>query len=231
MRRPLPLLLVGVVAIAFLLGFLARQRIGIEFTPQSILDWVSALGWKGPVIFVALVTFRQFLLLPSAVILPVGGLCFGAGLGTALGAAGITISACLKFSLARWLGRDWVRAQFGSRVEVLEQRVAAAGPFVVGLVTAHPMGPMSPVHWAAGLSSIPVLGFVLAVLVGGPIRAGAYSLLGSSLLDLGSPRFLAALAFLAAVVLLPLAHPRVRRRIVARWRARGQAAGGEVDAK
>lgn len=218
MSKRLPLLLVAIVGAAFFFGFVARGRIGIEFTPQSIFDFVSTLGWKGPVIFVALVTFRQFLLLPSALILPVGGLCFGAGLGTALGAAGIVISGCLKFSLARWLGRDWVRAQLGSRVEVFEQRVAAAGPLVVGLVTAHPMGPMSPVHWAAGLASIPVLGFVLAVCIGGPIRAGAYSLLGSSLLDVGSPRFLVASTVIAAVVLLPLAHPEIRRRIAAGWR-------------
>jgi uncharacterized membrane protein YdjX (TVP38/TMEM64 family) len=219
MRRRVPLLLVVVVGAAFLLGALVRGRIGIEFTPQSIFDFVDALGWKGPVIFVALVTFRQFLLLPSGLILPVGGLCFGAGLGTALGAAGIVISASFKFALARWLGRDWVRAQFGPRVELLEQRVATAGPFVVGLVTAHPMGPMSPVHWAAGLSSIPVLAFGLAVCVGGPVRAGAYSLLGSTLLDFGSPRFLVASGVLAVVVLLPLVHPGIRRRLVSRLRS------------
>ena len=219
MRRRLPLLLLVIVGTAFFLGFVVRGRIGIEFTPQSIFDFVDSLGWKGPVIFVALVTFRQFLLLPSGLILPVGGLCFGAGLGTALGTAGILISASLKFSLARWLGRDWVRTQFGPRVEVLEQRVATAGPFVVGLVTAHPMGPMSPVHWAAGLSSIPALAFGLAVCVGGPVRAGAYSLVGSTLLDFGSPRFLVATGVLAAVMLLPLAHPGIRRSLVSRLRA------------
>ena len=219
MSRRLPLLLFAIVATAFLLGFVVRQRIGIEYTPRSILDFVDALGWKGPVIFLALVTFRSFLLLPSAMILPVGGLCFGAGLGTALGAAGIVISASFKFSLARWLGRGWVRAQFGPRVEVFEERVAAAGPFVVGLVTAHPMGPMTPVHWAAGLSSIPALAFVLSVCIGGPVRAGAYSFLGSTLLDFGSPRFVAAAAILAAVVLLPLLHRGTRRRLVSRLRA------------
>jgi uncharacterized membrane protein YdjX (TVP38/TMEM64 family) len=221
MRRRLPLLLVAIVATAFLLGFVVRGRIAIEFTPRSILDFVSSLGWKGPVIFLALVTFRSFLLLPSAVILPVGGLCFGAGLGTGLGAAGIAISACLKFSLARWLGRDWARSQIGPRLTILEQRVAAAGPWVVGLVTAHPMGPMTPFHWAAGLSSIPVLAFLVAVGLGGSVRAGAYSLLGSALLDLGSPRFLVASALLAAIALLPLAHPEIRTRILGRWRSRG----------
>jgi uncharacterized membrane protein YdjX (TVP38/TMEM64 family) len=78
---------------------------------------------------------------------------------------------------------------------------------------------MSPVHWAAGLSSIPALAFGLAVCLGGPVRAGAYSLLGSTLLDFGSPRFLVASGVLAAVVLLPLVHPGIRRRLVSRLRA------------
>jgi uncharacterized membrane protein YdjX (TVP38/TMEM64 family) len=218
MRR-LPFLLLAIVATAFLLGTVVRGSIGIEYTPSSILDLVDSLGWKGPAIFVALVTFRSFLFLPSALILPVGGLCFGAALGTALGAAGIVLSASFKFGLARWLGRDWVRAQLGPRVEVFEKRVSAAGSLVVGVVTAHPMGPMTPVHWAAGLSSIPVLAFALAVCIGGPVRAGAYSFLGSTLLDLGSPRFLAAAAVLAAVLILPLAHPGLRRRLTTRLRA------------
>jgi uncharacterized membrane protein YdjX (TVP38/TMEM64 family) len=220
MPRRLPFLLLAIVATAFLLGSVVRGQIGIAYTPSSILEFVESLGWKGPAIFVTLVTFRSFLFLPSGLILPVGGLCFGAGLGTLLGAAGIVISASFKFALARWLGRDWVRAQLGPRVEVFEKRVSAAGSLVVGLVTAHPMGPMTPVHWAAGLSSIPVLAFALAVCIGGPIRAGAYSFLGSTLLDFGSPRFFAATALLAAVALLPLAHPQLRRRLVARWRAR-----------
>jgi hypothetical protein len=50
------------------------------------------------------------------------------------------------------------------------------------------------------------------------VRAGAYSLLGSTLLDFGSPRFLVASGVLAAVVLLPLVHPGIRRRLVSRLR-------------
>jgi len=222
MRRALPIALLVLVGGAFLLGGQARANIGIEFTLEAIVAWVASLGWTGPAIFVALVTFRQFLLLPSAIILPVGGLCFGALAGTLLGGAGIVISGIMKFSAARWLGRDWLRSQLGGRVETFEQRVSAAGPWVIGLSTAHPIGPMSPFHWAAGLSSIPVLGFLIAIVVGGPVRAAAYSFLGSTLLDFGSPRFYVASTVLVAVTVLPLLHPAVRRRLLAEARRGGR---------
>ena len=43
--------------------------------------------------FIVALTFRQLLLIPAAVLLTVGGACFGVALGTALGSAGITLSA------------------------------------------------------------------------------------------------------------------------------------------
>ena len=80
--------LINLVAI----GSLATQglNLGIEFTQESIRQLVEGLGWKASAIFVGLVTFRQFLFLPSVVVLPVGGIVFGAELGTLLGATGMS---------------------------------------------------------------------------------------------------------------------------------------------
>ena len=75
------------------------------------------------------------------------------------------------------------------------------------------MGPMSPFHWAAGLSSIPWLPFLVAIGVAGCLRAFAYAYFGSTLLEAGSTEFFGATAFLVAVALLPLAHRGVRRRL------------------
>ncbi|MEN8184538.1 MAG: hypothetical protein ABFS46_18590, partial [Myxococcota bacterium] len=111
MRRFLPpLLLLGIVAIAITLGRVVRAEMGVDFSPESVRTWVESLGWRGPALFLAVVTFRQFLALPSGLLLPVGGLCFGALLGTVLGATGIVISAFLGFSLTRLLGREWALA-------------------------------------------------------------------------------------------------------------------------
>lgn len=214
MRRYLPLILIAFTAVLFLAGQLFRSWLGIDISQNSIRSLVDGLGWKAGAIFVGLVTFRQFLFLPSAVVLPVGGIVFGAEVGTLLGATGILGSALLKYSIARALGREWFRPYFGVAVDAFQQRAAAAGPLIVGLATAHPAGPMSPVFWGAGFAALPVLSFVLVVAIAAPVRAFTYSFFGSTLLELWTPRFWIATVVLAAAALAPLAHPGVRERLM-----------------
>jgi uncharacterized membrane protein YdjX (TVP38/TMEM64 family) len=214
MRRYLPFLLIAFTAGLFLAGYLVRGNLGIEYSQESIRQLVEGLGWKAGAIFVGLVTFRQFLFLPSMVVLPVGGIVFGAELGTLLGATGILASALLKYGIARSLGREWFRPYFGAAVDAFQQRASAAGPLVVGLATAHPAGPMSPVFWGAGFAALPLIPFVLTVALAAPIRAFALSFFGSTLLDPGTPRFWFATVVLAVVALLPLAFPGVRERLM-----------------
>ena len=145
--------------------------------------------------------------------LTAGGLVFGAPLGTVLGTAGILISALMKFGLARGIGREWVARQRGERFRKLEQRAESAGAWVVAAVTAYPTGPMTPFHYGAGLSSIPVATFALAIAATAPLRAVAYSFFGSTLLAPGSPDFYVATGLLVAFALLPMLHPRLRRRL------------------
>jgi uncharacterized membrane protein YdjX (TVP38/TMEM64 family) len=171
------------------------------------------MGWKAPAIYLALVTFRQFIFLPAIVILPVGGLCFGATGGTVLGATGILLSALITFALARGIGGRWLHDLFGPRYTWLERRIEDAGPPVVGIVTAHPTGPMAAFFWGAGFSSMALLPFVVAVAAGGSVRAMAYAFFGSTLLAPGSTRFYVATTLLAAAAVVPLAHPGVRRKI------------------
>ena len=213
MKRALPPLLLLLIAAAFVGGGIVRQEAGFEFSAEAIQAWVAGLGAMAPLLFVALVTFRNFVLLPSALVLSAGGLVFGASLGTVLGTVGILVSALMKFGLARGIGREWVARQRGERFRKLEQRAESAGPWVVGAVTAYPTGPMTPFHYGAGLSSIPVLTFALAIAATAPLRAGAYAIFGSTLLAPGSPDFYVATGLLLGFILLPLLHPRLRRRL------------------
>jgi len=222
MRRFFPLLLIAMTAGLFLAGPLIRSRLGIEISQESIRHLVDGLGWRAGAIFVGLVTFRQFLFLPSMVVLPVGGIVFGTKLGTLLGALGIVASALLTYALARGLGREWFRPYFGAAVDAFQQRAAAAGPPIVALATAHPAGPMSAVFWAAGFAALPVVSFVLVVAIAAPVRAFAYSFFGSTLLEPGTPRFWIATIVLAAAALAPLAHPGIRERLL-RAAGRGSA--------
>ena len=67
-----------------------------------------------------------------------------------------------------------------------------------------PIGPLSPVHWAAGLSPLSLASFVGALALGAPVRAFAYSFFGEALLDTGSETFRIAVVVLVVTIVLPL---------------------------
>lgn len=224
-----PLLGLTGIAVALWVAQLLRRQLGIEWSVESIQAAARSLGvwaWLG---FVLLAVFRQLLALPSVLVLTAAGLLFGAGLGTLLGGIGMALNACALFATARWMGRDWVLPRIHQRWPGFEARAQSAGPPFIALMTGHPMGVLTPFQLAAGVTGISWPAFLAAVLPTAPIRAACYSLLGAHLLDPGSLGFWLATALLAAVALLPLAHPRVRQRLLAGARAAPATAAGGRD--
>ena len=215
------------IVVLFAGGWYARSELGIEFSRESVVRLVAGLGWKAGALFVSLVMFRQFLVLPSAVVLSAGGAVFGAGMGTLLGAAGIILSAIFGYAVARGGGRELLRRRLGARADDFQRRADAAGPFVVGVATAHPAGPMTAFHWGSGLASVPAVPFLLGVTLGAPLRASLYSFFGSTLFEPGTSRFYLASLILVVVALLPLAHGSTRRRLLSAFRplSRGDGPG------
>lgn len=193
-----PVLLVG----ALLAGRSVRAQLPFDPDVASVQAWVATLGWRGPALFFALFIFRQFLFLPAALLLPVAGLCFGATPGALLSTIAIVVSGLMKFGIARAVRRGWTFK--------VPAQIEAVGSMMVGLATAHPLGPLSWSHWVAGLSSIPLGAFVLALALGAPVRAFAWSYLGASLGE-GDGMSLPSALGLLVIAALPLLHPRVRR--------------------
>jgi uncharacterized membrane protein YdjX (TVP38/TMEM64 family) len=205
------ILAIATLAVALWLGQSLRTLLGLELSPDAIRAWVADLGWKGSAAFVALVTFRQLLLLPAFLLLTVGGLAYGVALGTVLGGAGIFLSAILAFTLARTVGRQILTRRLRERLQRLEARTGSRlGPWFVGVATAHPAGPIAAAHWGAGFSTMAPALFLVTVLPTAFVRASAVSAFGATLSDWGSTGSLIVTGVLLAVV-VPLAHPRVRR--------------------
>lgn len=221
LRRARPLAALLLLAAALLVGHRLRTSLGAEWNVESIRAAVRGFGLAAPLLFVGLVAFRHFLLLPSLALLTAAGLIFGGVLGTLLSSLGILISALLYFAVARSVGREWVRPHLAGRIEEFDRRIEGVGPLLVGLGTAHPFGPMSPFHWGAGLSSMRAAVFLAVMLMAAPVRAGAFAIFGANLADPGSSRFWLATALLLAAALLPLAHPGLRRRLFAAFRPAG----------
>jgi uncharacterized membrane protein YdjX (TVP38/TMEM64 family) len=224
MRRLLPLTLICLVVVALFAGNEIRMRVGVD-SVEALRAYILALGVWAPIAFTTLVTFRQYVLLPSSLALTVGGVAFGTVWGGALGGLGIALSAMQMFGIARGIARGWIQGWVGERFHRLDTRAKTAGPVVIALITAHPMGVLSPMHWAAGISSMQWKPFVAWVVPASFLRAFTYAYLGSTLLDIGSKDFFIATGVLLAIVLLPLLHPVVRKNVFDR------RAGDSVDHK
>ena len=205
------------VSLLVVVGADLRARMGLEFSREALESLrvrIANLGWWAPGAFVMLVIFRGFLLVPSSLALILGGLAFGAALGTAYGAIGLFFSALMQFGGARLLGDDWVQPRLGERSRSVEARLRALGPSAVWLNTAHPFGLQTPINLGAGLIAMDLWRFALAVALAVPLRASLYALLGTSALDLNATTSLALGLFFVLVCLLPLANAGVRRRLL-----------------
>lgn len=215
-RAVRPLVICVMLAILFAGAQRLRVDLGIEWSAESIQETVKRLGVLAPLGFIALVIVRQFMGLPSVLVLTSAGLLFGAGMGTLIGGLGMTLNALFLFTLARLMGRDWVLPRIHRRFPDFEQRANTAGPLVLAFMTGHPMGVLTPFHFGAGVTGITFGVFLLVVFPATLFRAACYSFLGASLLEPGSARFWLASGVLLLVSLAPLLHPGLRARLLRR---------------
>lgn len=208
LRRSLVTLVVlgGMVALAFL----ARDALGIEWNAESVRDTVAGYGAWGPAIFVALMTFRAFILIPSQIMLIAAGLCFGAFAGTLYGALGLMASGFGAFAVARWVGRDALLDSIPENMRwAFDAASSRAGAAVVVAGTGYPVGPITAFHIGAGLTAMSIPIFVASLGLGALIRAGIYAWFGNAILEGDRTVVIAGVVFFAAAA-APLLHPRSR---------------------
>jgi uncharacterized membrane protein YdjX (TVP38/TMEM64 family) len=196
---------------------------GIEPSPQSVRDTVDSWGVLAPIAFILILAARPFIFFPSTLLFIAGGLAFGPVLGTLYSAAGGTTAGVITFVLARSLGREFVQARLPPRWRRFQEDEWGAG--VVFFLNLVPIVPISAINYAAGLSSVSLRHYTLAVVGGLTPRAFAYSYFGDSLLEIGSTQFAIALLLLAVLVIVPT---WLRRRWFARQRAERKANDPEL---
>ena len=207
-----------IVSIALLVllagGTYLRNFLGVEWSPESVRATVRDAGIWAPLLFIALVTFRLAILVPSQILLAAAGLLFGAALGAVYGAIGMTLSAILNFAVVRVAGIDRIREQFPPRFSgALDLAKSKLGVGAVAIASGYPVGPISAFQIGAALTGMSFLSFVVAVVIGSSVRAATYSYLGSTLFEGYQVIYGAAAVFAAAAI--PLLFPGPRARILA----------------
>jgi uncharacterized membrane protein YdjX (TVP38/TMEM64 family) len=186
-----------------------------SLSASRMRGWMDGFGAAGPLVFIAVSAALTVVLFPGPVLAAASGLLFGTALGTPVSICAATLGATLAFSLSRWWAHDAVVALAGPRVQALRAWVGRRGFLTVLYARIAPGVPYTLVNYAAGLTPVALRSFVAATALGVAPRAFAYTALGGSLGNLGSPEAVAAVAVL---VLMALAGLVLARRDLARTR-------------
>ncbi len=203
-RLRLAVLVVALVAAGTLFTF------GDVVSTEQVRDGVDGLGPAAPVVFVVVAAVLAAVLVPGPVLAAASGLLFGVVLGTVVSVASSALTALFAQRLGRAAGLDGARAVLGpGRAAATEELLARRGLLAVVGQRLLPGVPDAPATYAFGALGATGWQVVLGTLIGASPRAFAYTALGASLDDPGSPL---ALAGLAVWVIVSVAGIELARR-------------------
>jgi len=174
-------------------------RHGIRPTPEVVRHWILALGWVGPVLYVAVFVIRPLFLIPSILLFIAGGLAYGPFWGPLMASVGAAGGGALGFWIARRMGRDFVFSKLKLGADTIKN--TRFNFSVVFLLSLLPVMPVTAINYGAGLSSMGFRHYLAAHVMGLTPRAFAYGYFGHTLLEIGSVRFRAAVMILLVLMM------------------------------
>jgi uncharacterized membrane protein YdjX (TVP38/TMEM64 family) len=156
-------------------------------TAVQLRDWATSVGPWFPLAFLAahiVVTIFPF---PRTAFTLSAGLLFGPYLGVSLAVVASTASAVVALLLVRAAGWQLNRLVRHPRVDSLDERLRERGWPAVVSMRMIPAVPFSVVNYAAGASTVRVLPYTLATVIGLLPGTAAVVVLGDALTGEVSP--------------------------------------------
>jgi uncharacterized membrane protein YdjX (TVP38/TMEM64 family)/SAM-dependent methyltransferase len=166
-------LMVGVAIVGYVSGATA-------VTTAELREWVHGFSRLAPVVFVGLFAALNTLGLPVPVLGAAGGAVFGLFEGAAVTLCAMWVTACLQFLVARHVGGERLRQQFGARLGRVGHLLERRGVLAVAAGRLLP-GPFSELNMAAGLTPLTFWNFAIGTLLGCAPKAAAWSAVGTAL--------------------------------------------------
>ncbi|WP_305095015.1 TVP38/TMEM64 family protein [Prescottella sp. R16] len=177
--------LVGVVALFVVAALLPHPSI------EQIRAWADAVGPVFPLVFFLVHTVVTIAPVPRTLFTVSAGVLFGAATGLTVTIVATTISAVLALVIVRAMGRDAVVPHLTHpAVRAVDARLARRGWLAVGSLRLIAPIPFSVINYCCGVSSIRVLPYTLATVVGILPGTVGVVLLGDALAGTANPGLL-----------------------------------------
>ena len=181
-------------------------------TAVQLRDWAASLGPWFPLAFFCAHVVMTVLPIPRTAFTLAAGLLFGPALGVAIAVTASALSALIALLLVRALGWQLSNLVDHPRVDSLNARLRARGWPAVLSLRLIPAVPFSVLNYAAGASSIAVMPYLLATLVGLLPGTSAVVILGDAMTGNVSPLLALVSVCTAAAGLAGLVYETRRYR-------------------
>ena len=150
-------------------------------TAVQLRDWAASVGRWFPLAFLGAHVVVTVLPFPRTAFTLAAGLLFGPALGVAIAVTASTLSALRALVLVRALGWQLSTLISHPRLDSLNARLRARGWPAVLSLRLIPAVPFSVLNYAAGASSVRVVPYFLATLVGLLPGTAAVVILGDAM--------------------------------------------------
>jgi len=179
----------------------------------KLQQFIQSFGFWAPLVYIIIYTIGPTLMFPGSILSLAGGLAFGPIWGTIYTVLGATIGACGAFWVARIMGRGFVEKLAKGKLKTFDDSAAEHGIQVMLFLRLVPLFPFNVLNYAAGLSKIRFMDYLIGTLVGIIPGTFAYVYLGSSLTNILSWQFLSAVALFVVITVVITLIKRRKRKI------------------
>lgn len=151
------------LAFAVLAGYVLVHRDDVRPALAALRIWTAGQGACGVVAFGLAYAVAVVCFVPGNLMTPVATALFGPLLAIVVVSTGGTLGATLSFLIARYGAREWVARRFGHhpRFQWLERNTATRGELFVAVARILPIMPGNVLHYAFGLTGVPLGVFVV----------------------------------------------------------------------
>ena len=175
-------------------------------TAVQLRDWAASVGPWFPLAFLCAHVLMTVLPFPRTAFTLAAGLLFGPALGVAIAVTASTLSAVIALLLVRALGWQLNKLLGHPRADALNARLRDRGWPAVLSLRLIPAVPFSVLNYAAGASSVGVVPYLLATLVGLLPGTAAVVILGDAMTGNVNPLLVLVSLCTATVGIAGLVH-------------------------
>lgn len=161
--------------------FWLQSGISLQDIPNYLQQQLLRIGIiQGALLYLCVHLLRPFLFFPATLLTLSGAVIFGPWLGFVLTFIGDMASSFIAFTVARFLGREWVQRHEGKMLKGLDKQLSSNGIITV-MILRFIYVPFDVVNYSCGLSSMSKKAFLIGTCIGILPGLLTFSFLGGSI--------------------------------------------------